>query len=190
MITTKFHPEMIETTNSYNKTKSKPKEVSEYNLNMAGVDRCDQLTSYYSCPRKSIRWYKKVIFHLLDVTVVNSFLLYRELTKSKMSLLQFREAVIKGLLGISPNIKDGRKLIKSGPINNPKERLSLVELKPTLQHSLEKIPLPSGYSRKSYFLRCRECSKHGKRGQTSWRCSGCEDKPPLCVGTCFVNFHS
>lgn len=119
MITTKFHPEIIETTNSFNQTKSKPKEVSEYNLNMAGVDRNDQLTSYYSCPRKSIRWYKKVMFHLLDVTVVNSFLLYRQIANSKMALLRFREAIIKSLLGISLDIKDGRKLIKRGSINNP-----------------------------------------------------------------------
>ena len=159
---------------------------------MAGVDRSDQLTSYYSCPRKSVRWYKKVIFHLMDVTVVNSFLLYREITKSKMNLLSFREAIIKGLLGISPNMKDGRKLIKRGSINNPKERSKspLLGPQPALQHILEKIPLPVGYNRKSYFLRCRQCSKNGKRGQTSWRCSGCEDMPPLCVGACFANFHS
>lgn len=192
MITSKFHPEMIQTTNSYNQTKIKPKEVSEYNLNMAGVDRSDQLTSYYSCPRKSIRWYKKVMFHLIDVTVVNSFLLYREITKSKMNLLSFREAIIKGLLEISANVKDGRKLVKRGAINNPREcsKPSLIGPQLALQHILEKIPLPEGYSRKSYFLRCRQCSKNGKRGQTSWRCSACEDKPPLCVGTCFANFHS
>ena len=191
MITTKFHPEMIETANSYNQTKSKPKEVSEYNLNMAGIDRSDQLTSYYSCPRKSIRWYKKVMFHLVDITVVNSFLLYREITKSKISLLQFREAIIKDLFGISPDIKDGRKLVKHGSINNPRGCGKLGrEHMTALQHILEKIPLPSGYNRKSYFLRCRQCSKSGKRGQTSWRCSRCEEKPPLCVGNCFANFHS
>ncbi|KAJ8967958.1 hypothetical protein NQ314_002557 [Rhamnusium bicolor] len=38
IITTKFHPEVIQTKNSYGKLKTKPKLVSEYNLNMAGVD--------------------------------------------------------------------------------------------------------------------------------------------------------
>ncbi|KOC60505.1 hypothetical protein WH47_08073 [Habropoda laboriosa] len=38
----------------------------------------DQVISYYSCPRKSIRWYKKIIFHLLDVTVSNAYYIYRK----------------------------------------------------------------------------------------------------------------
>lgn len=217
-ITTKFQPTMIDTVNSYGKQQRKPKEISEYNLNMSGVDRADQLTSYYSCPRKSVRWYKKVIFHLLDVTVVNSFLIFRETTKAepkKMKLLEFRESIIRSLLGIT-DIKDGRKLIKKGALNCPtSKKIASVSVATTrtitpgtsaatpssstilppsdtghLLHILEKIPLPENYSRKSYFLRCRECSKSGKRGQTSWRCRGCEGYPPLCLGKCFENFHS
>lgn len=56
----------------------KPIDVKEYNNNMGGVDRLDQMTAYYSSPRKTIRWYKKVLFHLLDMAVWNSYFLYRK----------------------------------------------------------------------------------------------------------------
>lgn len=166
---------------------------------MSGVDRCDQFTSYYSCPRKSVRWYKKVIFHLLDISVINSYLLYKEITKSKISILNFRELLIRGLLGISDDLKDGRKLVKRGSMNIirnipvtliPEHVTSESAIPATPQHTLEKIPVPENSKRKSNFLRCRECSKNGKRGQTSWRCKMCETKPPLCVGKCFENFHA
>lgn len=192
-ITTKFHPELVVVKNSFGQEKMKPKEIAEYNLNMSGVDRCDQLTSYYSCPRKSVRWYKKVMFHLLDVTTINSFILFREITKSNKKLLQFRENIIKDLLGIFPEMKDGRKLVKRGAANCTNSRrmtdMPTPSLPPEIKHILEKIPLPETYNRKSYFLRCRQCSKNGKRGQTSWRCQGCEMKPPLCVGKCFELYH-
>ncbi|KAJ8965739.1 hypothetical protein NQ314_003928 [Rhamnusium bicolor] len=61
-ITTKYHLEIIEVRNSYGKIQKKPREISEYNMNMSEVDRADQLTSYYSSPRKSVRWYKKSRF--------------------------------------------------------------------------------------------------------------------------------
>jgi len=44
---------------------------------MSGIDRADQMVKYYSSPRKQSRWYKKVLFHLLDITVRNTFFIYK-----------------------------------------------------------------------------------------------------------------
>lgn len=33
--------------------------VKKYNENMLGIDRQDQMSSYYPCEKKSLRWYKK-----------------------------------------------------------------------------------------------------------------------------------
>ena len=37
---------------------NKPKIICDYNANMAGVDKADQLMVYYACGRKSLKWYK------------------------------------------------------------------------------------------------------------------------------------
>ncbi|KAK9729925.1 Transposase IS4 [Popillia japonica] len=69
VITTRNHPRLITVKNKFGKEKIKPEEVSSYNDHMSGIDRLDQMTSAYSSPRKTIRLYKKVIFHLLDICV-------------------------------------------------------------------------------------------------------------------------
>ncbi|KAL0861647.1 hypothetical protein ABMA27_009141 [Loxostege sticticalis] len=81
MITTLNHPEMVNDTNRHGQSKSKPLEVATYNKFMSGIDRCDQMVSHYSSPSKTARWYKKVIFHLLDLAVWNSFYIYENYVK-------------------------------------------------------------------------------------------------------------
>ncbi|KAJ8933042.1 hypothetical protein NQ314_014282 [Rhamnusium bicolor] len=54
-ITTKYHPKLIPVKNRFGQEKIKPEEISKYNDSMSGVDRNDQMVSYYSSPRKSIR---------------------------------------------------------------------------------------------------------------------------------------
>lgn len=59
--------------NKHGQEKLKPIEILKYNQFMSGIDRLDQMISYYSCSEKSARWFKKVLFHLLDMTIWNSF---------------------------------------------------------------------------------------------------------------------
>ena len=61
----------------------KPQYVLSYNNGMSGVDRSDQQASIYQCVRKSVKWYKKLFFYVLDMCVVNSYFLYIELNWSK-----------------------------------------------------------------------------------------------------------
>ncbi|KAH8041755.1 hypothetical protein HPB51_017575 [Rhipicephalus microplus] len=51
---------------------SRPSLVRVYNQSMGGVDRADQLLSFYRNELKTKKWYKRIIFHLLDLAVVNS----------------------------------------------------------------------------------------------------------------------
>ena len=51
--------EMVDVPNRNNKISSKPNIVRDYTNYMAGVDRSDQMLSYYSATRKTLRWYKK-----------------------------------------------------------------------------------------------------------------------------------
>ncbi|KAH9375166.1 hypothetical protein HPB48_017118 [Haemaphysalis longicornis] len=82
----------------------KTKEVSRsslvrvYNQSMGGVDRADQLLSFYHNELKTKKWYKRIVFHLLDLAVVNSWLLYRAVKDSEIQLAEFKVQVAFGLM--------------------------------------------------------------------------------------------
>ena len=65
--------------NSKNERIMKPQVVLDYNEGRIGSDLSDQLSSYYTCLRRSIKWYGKVACELVYGTVlVNSYLIYKE----------------------------------------------------------------------------------------------------------------
>ena len=55
-----------------NQRQSTPTCISEYNKYMGGVDRTDQLMQPYEIPRKSMKWYKKVALHFIQLAMLNS----------------------------------------------------------------------------------------------------------------------
>jgi len=56
------------------------------------------MLSYYSFERKTIKWWKKLSFHLFDMVVVNAHILHNKTSKKKMSLEIFCKKVAEGLL--------------------------------------------------------------------------------------------
>ncbi|XP_066926570.1 piggyBac transposable element-derived protein 4-like [Clytia hemisphaerica] len=87
-----------------------PKVISEYKSYMNGVDKSDQILSSNNLLRKCLRWWKTLFFHLIDIAIVNSFILFQELRKQgklgdvkrpkDYSLLHFREELVRNILGI------------------------------------------------------------------------------------------
>lgn len=70
-ISSKFKNEMmVETTNRHGQKKIKPLAIVEYNKYeyMSGIDRQDQMMSYYPAERKTLRWYKKIAIHFLQIS--------------------------------------------------------------------------------------------------------------------------
>ena len=61
---------MVEVRNRKRKVMIKPNIVRDYNAGMSGVDRSDQMLSYYSALRKTIRWPKKLALHFIMHTVL------------------------------------------------------------------------------------------------------------------------
>jgi hypothetical protein len=53
---------------------------------VTGVDRSDQMLSYYTFARKTVKWWKKLFFHLFDLAAVNAHILHNRSSKEKMSL--------------------------------------------------------------------------------------------------------
>ena len=57
---------------------TKQEIIHYYNKYMGGVDSNDQLMQYSPFSRQTVKWWKKFFFHLLNLAIVNSFILYRE----------------------------------------------------------------------------------------------------------------
>jgi len=163
---------MITITDKRGREREKPKIIVDYNKNMSGIDRADQMVSYYVTPRKSIRWYVKVFFHLLDVSIWNACWLYNNHIKAtnttKITYLKARETIIEAFLKDIPN-------------KTPKKE----KTRPEQLHFPKKV-----MKRK----RCRECYKNKKRQMTWFVCSICLDEKEnqigLCADPCFKKFHS
>ena len=115
MITTKpFHTTAlvdIRKTTSSDERIVKPKVVLDYNKGRQGTVLSDQLSAYYTCLRRSIKWYQKVAFELIfGTSIVNSYLIYKEnYATDNITILQFRKSLVQSLpLGVpSENLKPG-----------------------------------------------------------------------------------
>jgi hypothetical protein len=77
--------------------KTKPSAVLDYNKCKIGVDKSDQMLSYYSFQRKSVKWWKKLFFHLFDLALVNAHILLWEKCTKKFRLQKLTEKVAEGL---------------------------------------------------------------------------------------------
>lgn len=146
----------------------KPNVVADYNANMSGIDRADQMISYYSTPRKTIRWYLKLFFHLMDVALWNSHFLYKKATGKKISYLNFREEVASAMVDL----------------HKPLDDITARRNMPTQPH----FPVKCNKRK-----RCRQCSKDRKKTLTWFVCDTCKDKEQeigLCAHPCFANYHA
>ena len=78
----------------------KPLIIKDYNQYMGGVDKSDQLVVYYGLRRSSKKWWKRVFLHLMELTMVNTYILYCYNTpkKERITHLKFRLDVAKALL--------------------------------------------------------------------------------------------
>ncbi|CAG9566084.1 unnamed protein product [Danaus chrysippus] len=65
---------------------------------MGGVDLLDSMLGYYRIHLRSRQWYKRIFFHMVDMTLVNAWLLWRRINAdSYMPLYDFKLAVSEHL---------------------------------------------------------------------------------------------
>ncbi len=158
--------------------KVKPVVVHDYNQHMLGVDKLDQLASYYSFLHKSVKWWRKVFFWLVEVTVVNSYILYKQQMAAQkrrpLTHLGFRRELISSL---------------SEPIRStvPPNRRSGSRVRP-LPERLQPVPhfMRKGTKRRDCWVcSCRE--EGGIRHLTLYFCTTCHDHPPPYAQTLASN---
>ena len=71
----------------------------DYNKHMGYVDKADMLKSVYGLDRKSRKWWHRIAFHFLDVSLVNAFILFMNVRETKIPLKEFKLNLIHRLLG-------------------------------------------------------------------------------------------
>ena len=61
-----------------------PFVIKEYIENMGEVDKCEQYSNYYNFGHKSkyFRWYTKIFFHFIEISINNSYILYKKVELS------------------------------------------------------------------------------------------------------------
>jgi len=75
----------------------KPQIVMDYNHHMGYVDKGDRMANSYSISRRTFKWTKKLFFHLLDLAILNSYILQSSCGK-KMSHRDFRCTLVRNML--------------------------------------------------------------------------------------------
>ena len=74
---------------------NKPKAFLEYNEHMGLVDKCDMQLLFTKTVRKSQKQYN--FFHLLDLTIYNCYVLYKESKNESLQFSDFRLELVKDL---------------------------------------------------------------------------------------------
>ncbi|XP_049873098.1 piggyBac transposable element-derived protein 4-like isoform X1 [Pectinophora gossypiella] len=99
-----------------------PKVITEYNANMGGVDLMDSFIGRYRIRIKSRKWTMRLFYHMLDMTIINAWILSRNINALKgqksLRLAEFRLALADTLCELddtgnssgasSPTTKRGR----------------------------------------------------------------------------------
>lgn len=165
--------EPVSTTSRYDRTLHKkvdvpqPRVFANYNAGMGGVDHHDWLLCHYQINIRGKKWYWCLITRVIDMCLVNSWLLYRATTSDakKLTLLEFRRDIATTYLKASK-----QTTVISSPSQNP------VSLRyDGVGH------LPTSLDGR------RRCQLESCQLRTTKKC--CKCNVPICM-KCFVKYHS
>lgn len=170
-----------------------PAVVSTYNRHMGGVDLLDSLIALYRIHIRSKKWYHRLVFHVIDLVVVTSWLLYRQdcvesgmARGDHMALYAFKSEVAQSLCKFQ---KEGKKRGRPSGIaqkyEEKKRRQGPTAPIPNHDVRLDKTShWPIMADKKG------RCRVPGCRGTPKVMCGKCNVH--LCFtaqSNCFMNFH-
>ena len=165
-------------------TVMKPQAIVEYNRYMGGVDHADQLLSYYGFGHRTVKWWRRAFFFLLDMAVVNSYILYTLQNPDKRRRLsheQFRVTLPTDLLHVAALATES---VHYGPRRQ--------SLQPAARLTERHFPISLGKSPAGWLVQrdCSVCSKKKgrKRKTTTYKCRECD--LPMCIVPCFELHHT
>ncbi|XP_023210227.1 piggyBac transposable element-derived protein 4-like [Centruroides sculpturatus] len=179
-----FHsPRMVSNETRTGKTVMKPQVVVDYNNTMGGVDLLDQHLHDYTVARKrGKKYYKKIFFQLLDISLYNSYVLYTK-NGGEKTHLSFRMTIIERIITMYHT--------ETRPSKHGQTRIPS-PLRLTEKHFPDFIPpTDKKVAPTRYCVVC--CSKRDDkekkiRRETTYQCESC--KVALCPAPCFKIYHT
>ena len=153
-----------------------PMAVKLYNKFMGGVDLADQRHKTYTTSRKSIKWWMPIFHYLVDISLVNGYILYKDNNPNqtkKLTQKEFHLEVAKELLSQHSSRK--------------RSSLPTTDAPPSSRYCEKHFP-----SRGIAECQCKICRKNGRRKRTIFCCKSCSSDTDihLCPTTCFEEFHT
>ena len=95
---------------------------------MWGVNKSDMQISLTECTRKTRKWYVKLFFHLVDMSLYNAFVLYKVNTGNpkRLQFVEFRKLVVEQIFEQHPIEADRTTLYTTG--DNPRRLIGKLNL--------------------------------------------------------------
>lgn len=157
----------------------RPKAISTYNKFMGGVDMSDRMVAHYPHAFKNKKFYLRIFFHFVNVSMVNAWILYKQKMNTNSSFLEFKSDVADGLLLLNKK-KVGRP--STTPPSQPLKKRARYGCSTDLRMDGDQHwPLKKDM-KNAVYCRYRNCSK-----RTRYFCKTCET--PVCP-ECMEKFHT
>ena len=157
-----------------------PAVVKDYNDNMAGVDRSDQLIGKYSTLRKTNKWWKTLFYHYIDIARVNSYILFKEWQSKHIDVEELKRSARFGQLDFTEEL-----IRQLGQIEDWMEPPTYGISRPNTPHTL--IPQWCEVKRN-----CKMCYQRNKTEHKTYvRCETCGIF--LCFNrarNCLLDYHN
>ena len=164
----------------------RPFNVRMYNKGMGGVDLADQYLSNYRLGIKTMKWYKKMLYFFIDLSISNAFACYKaDYSQSTLDFLSFK-------------IEVARSLMTKNGLANPGNDKILIQP----QQSIEFVPDDVRLDGLHHWPACvdggknskifgKHCKIRGCKGRTRSYCMKCQVF--LCytaTKNCFLKWHT
>ena len=155
-------PQCRHTVSNKGKETEKPLCVIDYNHNTVGVDLKDNLLHMYMIERKKMtKWYLKLYKRLLNSTVLNSFVVYRQVTGRNIHQLSYRIQLVEGVFTKCACAGETRSVPGWKASDNTIPQLT--------ERNFLRIVAPKTEKSKPQ-RRCVVCSEHGKKKTSVYCC--------------------
>ncbi|KAJ4442885.1 hypothetical protein ANN_04478 [Periplaneta americana] len=152
-------------------------EITFYSATKGGIDVVDELCGTYSVSRKSRRWPLTVFFGLLNITAINSLVIYKTNNATSQGPIIRRSFLKELALGLVKNHLAHRLTLKNLPL----------EIRSTIRrmNGVEELTQPTQKRMKMSSSRCEVCPRKKDR-KTTTSCHRCnkmickEHSVPFC----------